>query len=149
MLIKAGKPTSKLQQVLGQIFRMYSNCTTSDDKEMDNVSLTPIAAARLWCRCGMKLSSLENIGTTNSEVHFSEFFRLIEQLIEEDEKQWCYFDEAETRLTLPELAFEVGDKVELTEGYDRYGDAMSGPLQIGDRGIVVEVQKGPNGEKYV
>ena len=35
------------------------------------------------------------------------------------------------------------------EGFERYGDASSGPLQVGDRGIVVDVQRGPNGEKYV
>jgi hypothetical protein len=35
------------------------------------------------------------------------------------------------------------------EGFERYGDASSGPLQVGDRGIVVDLQRGPNGEKYV
>ena len=45
--------------------------------------------------------------------------------------------------------FQIGDKVELVEGFDRYGDASSGPLQLGDRGIVVDVQKGANGEMYV
>lgn len=42
---------------------------------------------------------------------------------------------------------QIGDKVELVEGYERYGDATSGPLQVGDRGVVVELQRGPNGEK--
>lgn len=139
-------PTFKLYQVLGQIFRMYAPGAPSDDKELDNVTLTPIMAARLWCRCGMKLALLE--GQT-SDVPFSDFFELLKQLIEEDEKLLYQFEEAENHVAVPELAFEVGDKVELAEGYDRYGDAICGPLQIGDRGIVVEVQKGPNGEKYV
>jgi hypothetical protein len=39
--------------------------------------------------------------------------------------------------------------VELVEGFDRFDDASSGPLQVGDRGVVVDVQRGPNGEKYV
>lgn len=47
------------------------------------------------------------------------------------------------------VTFQIGDKVELVEGFERYGDASSGPLQVGDRGIVVDVQRGPNGEKYV
>jgi hypothetical protein len=42
---------------------------------------------------------------------------------------------------------QIGDKVELVDGYERYGDAASGPLLIGDRGVVVELQRGPNGEK--
>lgn len=47
------------------------------------------------------------------------------------------------------IAFQIGDKVELVDGYERYGDASSGPLQVGDRGIVVDVQRGPNGDTYV
>lgn len=42
---------------------------------------------------------------------------------------------------------QVGDKVELVEGFERYGDAVGGPLQLGDRGVVVELQRGPNGER--
>jgi len=43
--------------------------------------------------------------------------------------------------------FEVGDKVEVSVGYDRYGDAASGPLRPGDRGTVLEVQRGPRGDR--
>jgi hypothetical protein len=42
---------------------------------------------------------------------------------------------------------QVGDKVELIEGYEKFADALGGPLQPGDRGIVVELQVDPNGEK--
>ena len=42
---------------------------------------------------------------------------------------------------------QVGDKVELVNGYEKYGDASGGPLQPGDRGTVVELQRGPNGER--
>lgn len=42
---------------------------------------------------------------------------------------------------------EVGDKVELVDGYEKYGDATGGPLQPGDRGTVVELQCGANGEQ--
>jgi hypothetical protein len=44
---------------------------------------------------------------------------------------------------------QVGDKVELAEGFEKYGESIGGPLQVGDRGVVVEAQRGPNGEKYV
>ena len=47
------------------------------------------------------------------------------------------------------VAQQIGDKVELVEGYERFGDASSGPLQVGDRGVVVEMQRGPNGERWV
>ena len=33
------------------------------------------------------------------------------------------------------------------EGYERYGDASNGPLQRGERGTVVELQEGRNGER--
>jgi hypothetical protein len=42
---------------------------------------------------------------------------------------------------------QVGDKVELVESYEKYGDSSGGPLQPGDRGTVVELQQGPNGER--
>jgi hypothetical protein len=45
------------------------------------------------------------------------------------------------------MLLQVGDKVELADGYERFGDASTGPLQPGNRGTVVDVQQGPNGEK--
>jgi hypothetical protein len=44
---------------------------------------------------------------------------------------------------------QVGDKVELLEGYERFGDASNGPLHPGERGAVVDLQEGPTGERYV
>jgi hypothetical protein len=41
----------------------------------------------------------------------------------------------------------VGDKVELVEGYEKLGDSANGPLQPGDRGSVIEIQRGPTGER--
>lgn len=52
-------------------------------------------------------------------------------------------------VSLLAVAQQIGDKVELVEGYERFGDASSGPLQVGDRGVVVELQRGPNGERWV
>jgi hypothetical protein len=34
------------------------------------------------------------------------------------------------------------------EGYERFGDASSGPLLPGDRGTIIEMQNGSSGEKY-
>jgi len=42
---------------------------------------------------------------------------------------------------------QVGDKVELVDGYEKFGDASGGPLQPGERGVVVDLQNGPNGER--
>ena len=36
---------------------------------------------------------------------------------------------------------KVGDKVELTDEYDMFGDALNGPLRSGDCGTVLEVQR--------
>lgn len=35
------------------------------------------------------------------------------------------------------------------EGHEKFGDAVKGPLHKGDRGTVVELQRGPGGERYV
>ena len=45
------------------------------------------------------------------------------------------------------IEIQTGDMVELVTGYEKYGDASGGPLQPGDRGTVVELQRGPNGER--
>ena len=41
---------------------------------------------------------------------------------------------------------KIGDRVELVEGFELFGDCSEGPLQPGDRGIVVDLQNGQNGE---
>lgn len=48
---------------------------------------------------------------------------------------------------LPASLLQIGDIVELVEGYENYGDASRGPMVTGDRGQVVEVQQGSNGER--
>ena len=35
----------------------------------------------------------------------------------------------------------------MVDGYEKFGDSARGPLRPGDRGLVIELQKGPNGEK--
>ena len=52
-----------------------------------------------------------------------------------------------THLTRSAGRIQVGDKVELVEGYERFGDAANGPLHPGERGVVIDLQEGPNGER--
>lgn len=47
------------------------------------------------------------------------------------------------------ISSQVGDKVEVVEHYERYSDASSGPLRPGDRGTIMEIQRGPRGDRYV
>ena len=42
---------------------------------------------------------------------------------------------------------QVGDKVELVDGYERFGDAANGPLHPGERGTVIDVQESQSGER--
>jgi hypothetical protein len=93
VLIKDGIPTSKLQKVLYHIFAMYSGQgfpeTTSNDVNMEHLKISVIMAARLWYRCGMKLSSLENILRSKEKryVVFRDFYALIKKVIDEDERE--------------------------------------------------------------
>jgi hypothetical protein len=87
VLIKEGMPTPKLQKILHQIFNMYAEPeNTLGDTDMD---LTEIMACRLWYRCGMKVSTLENIFKSKGRrsVAFSEFFLLIQRVIDEEERE--------------------------------------------------------------
>lgn len=43
---------------------------------------------------------------------------------------------------------QIGEKVELVLGYERFGDAVSGPLLPGNRGTIIELQ-GAQGLRYV
>ena len=47
------------------------------------------------------------------------------------------------------LLYKVGDKFEVAEGSDRYGDASSGPQQSVYLGTVIELQRGLQGDRYV
>jgi hypothetical protein len=142
----------ELRKVLGEIFCMYSNGEDSKGP----TTITSTMASRLWYRCGMKLASLETIlqakdgsddDVKRPSVALEDFLGVIEQVVEEDEAKLGGIEQLPSAAAVS--ACEIGDKVELVEGYERYGDATSGPLQIGDRGVVVEQQRGPNGEKYV
>jgi hypothetical protein len=78
---------------------------------------------------------------TNKSVAFADFLQIINEVVKEDEQRFA-------AAILPS-ELELGDRVELVEGYERFGDAVNGPLTPGERGIIVEFQLGPEGERYV
>jgi hypothetical protein len=144
ILIEAGMPTVALVKILQNIFTQY----LSDGRSC----LGYVEASRLWYRCGLKLSSLKDIfdsktsnGNGEREIEFYDFLGLIQRMIAEDAKDFakCSSDERSP------LCFEIGDIVELVDGYERFGDAANGPLLPGDRGSVIELQKASSDEMYV
>lgn len=122
----------------------------------------------------MKLSSLETLlqekSPSSNVLRIEDFLNLVQKVIQEEESMSKGKSEDQSSESVCEVSFlvcvdylyfrkirifsspnclQVGDKVELVEGYERYGDASNGPLHPGDRGTVVEVLDGPNGERYV
>jgi hypothetical protein len=144
VLIEAGMPTAALIKILRSIFTQY----LSDEQSC----LGYIEASRLWYRCGLKLSSLKDIMDSKAsdcdgkrDIEFYDFLGLIQRIIAEDSKHFVRCPSVERS----PLCFEIGEKVELVEGYERFGDAANGPLLPGDRGSVIELQKVASDEMYV
>lgn len=139
VFVKDGNMTPEVEDVLGDIFASYSRSKSP--------SLNEIEASRLWYQCGMKLASLQEVLERKkdlSTVEFKDFLNLLKMVIQ-DEEESLGGQEPYVRAS---TIFQAGDKVELVEGYERFGDATNGPLQPGDRGRVVDFQEGPNGEKH-
>jgi len=78
---------------------------------------------------------------------FDEFLGVIARVINEDESGMMSGVGVTTRNQSTDSRMKVGDRVELVDGYEKYGDASGGPLQPGDRGTVVELQQGPSDER--
>jgi hypothetical protein len=148
LLIQNGTITNRLREVLRVIVSWYGN------ERLDH-----LAASRLWYRCGLRLSHLAVLLETREFVTVNDFLIIIEKIVEEEESGdgTRKVDISEAMDTSPGAdgeatssitpTFEVGDKVEVAEGYEKYGDAASGPLKPGDRGSVMEVQRGPRGDR--
>lgn len=143
-LVEAGMPTPALVNILRDIFANY----LSDEESC----LGYVEACRLWYRCGLKLSSLREIFDSKlsddggrKEIEFYDYLALIQRIIAEDSKHFSQSPANE----IVAMGFEIGEKVELVEGYERFGDAANGPLQPVDRGTVIELQKASSGEMYV
>mmetsp|Transcript_36670 Transcript_36670/g.88593 ORF Transcript_36670/g.88593 Transcript_36670/m.88593 type:complete len:2896 (+) Transcript_36670:158-8845(+) len=142
VLIEKGAITSRMQSALRDIFNGYK--FDADPRPGRSCELNQSEASRLWYRCGLKLSCLTEILQSQSErtdksVAFADFSGIVSEIVEEDEKWFA------TAITPSE--FQVGDRVELVEGYERFGDAVNGPLVPGERGVIVELQQGPEGER--
>lgn len=139
MLIQDGKPSDKLVDVLRDIFSEYLANSLGDSPLLPYTS-----ASRLWYRCGLKLTHLDEMlmkTEAGKDVCFEDFVGVIRRVVEDDE-------ESRGKLgTEAGCTIEVGDKVELVDNFAMFGDATGGPLQPGDRGIIVEIQEGPNGER--
>ena len=126
--IRNGEMTKDLRTVLTSIFAQYS-------KQHQGETLVYTEACRLYHRCGLKLSILKG----GASITLQEFLAVVERI--------CAEDEAKVVTILPcQLDVQIGDYVELVEGYDKLGDAAGGPLQLMERGLVVDLQHGANGE---
>lgn len=89
MLINGGKPSPKLRNTFIEIFNLYSQHEERIEQEL---SLIPTMASRLWYRCGLKLSKLNDLLKTKDKpfLSFLDFIGLIEQVLEEDEARMSF-----------------------------------------------------------
>src|SRR6478672_7964130 len=127
--------TEALRSTLVDIFVQYGKQDDVGALDPDNVKLGYTEAARLWYRSGLKLSLLSETQLLSQEDFLSVFERI------------CAEDESKVVTSLPQRhVVQVGDFVELVEGYDKLGDAAGGPLALSERGLVVEIQNGADGE---
>lgn len=130
-----GQLTEQLTNVLEDIWKLYS------DSGDDVVAPLPYqAAARLWYRSGMSLESFEQIWKEKSSLELDDLKGVLQKVLGEDE---------DLALSAKTSSVEKGERVQLVEGYEKFGDAAGGPLRPGDRGVVVELQGSPNGERLV
>ena len=142
LLIKDGELTPRLVDVLKSIFSWYSS-SSSDERE---VQLDRVEAARMWFYCGIKLANLDSMFEADelkTHVLFDDFLRLVRRVAKEDGERI----ELQAKEQLGGSSVEVGDRVQLIDGYESKGDASTGPLRPGERGRVVELQRGPTGQK--
>jgi hypothetical protein len=88
VLIDDGKPTKQLLRVLGDIFLQYADAGASCQAASE-ICLKDTMACRLWYRCGLKLSHLEQTmegqGDHSRMLRFKDFLGLIEKIVEDDE----------------------------------------------------------------
>ena len=130
-----GSVTKRLRDILLEVYSLYS--------EPGEETLSYASSARLFYRSGMKLDFLDSFvkDTAPGGLTFLNFYVIIEQILQEDDA--CLWRDS----PCDDNSVRESDKVELVDGYEKYEDASGGPLKHGDRGTVVEVQTGPNGER--
>jgi hypothetical protein len=142
VLIVNGKLSEALTTVLTNIFDSYA---------VDSITPTSLqytAAARLFYRCGLKLAYLQQLmdDKDHHKIVVEDFVAIFSTIAKEDETMVTKISFTERKDV---VVCQIGDRVELIEGYDKYGDALGGPLQPRERGVVVDVQNGSKGERYV
>jgi hypothetical protein len=151
LYIQDGKPSPNLLKVLEKIFSSYVNPSDEQVSEED-LCLSLTDASRLWYRCGIRLVNLQRLLeekrsqesiSIDTKVSFQDFVLCITRLVQTDEREWGRIDTS----GVPYNNYVLGDVVELVEEYSKYGDAAEGPLQLGDRGRVVEIKEGSIGQK--
>lgn len=140
VLIKGVELSTQLAKVLRSIFSWYF---TSRSTKAEGLQLNRVEAARLWYRCGIKLENLDSLFEADENktgVCIDDFLSVLSRVAGEDAQR------SEQQIKSYGERIQVGDRVQLVEGYEGKGDATAGPLQPGDRGRVVEVQRGPTGQ---
>jgi len=143
-----GAITPELRKVLNDIFALYTEDCATDVLDYSR-------ASRLFYRCGMKLDVLDTLWKESDidGVTVDNFCEIIEKVLQEEKETVQNLSESKEEMegdsTMPdeENYFRIGDKVELLPGYDKFEDAAGGPLRLGERGTIVELQTGPNGHK--
>jgi hypothetical protein len=87
-LVDSGELTEGLRAVLTSIFALYAD----ENQKDESLSLKYTDAARLWYRCGLKLSSLDSLldraerERNDGRIVLEDFLSLFERVAEEDEQ---------------------------------------------------------------
>lgn len=176
MLVRGGKPTERLETALRQVFSLYEDPDQPESglgvvvaarlwyrsglklKNLsDIIERKAVDANSLYADVFVLVDDfLEVVSAilTEDEIFFSEVFDVSRSIQLENPGREQFEVSAGTHLVAKavvesSMAFlaQIGDVVELVEGYEKYGDASRGPMVPGDRGQVVEVQQGSNGER--
>jgi hypothetical protein len=96
ILIQENKPTEGLKAALRELFQLYSTPNESmkysidrrsnlcDDLDGTRLRLSKVMASRLWYRCGIKLSLLNEVLQEKAFVTFHDFLHIITKVIEDD-----------------------------------------------------------------
>jgi len=174
-LIQNKRITPQLYSVLQNIFSWYATEETPPGTEvtLDAISVSRLwyrCGMKLSHLRGVLDASCAERGGAEPLVKASEFIEIVARVVAEEEEEAeakkdkdCAFPDCISGGLVGSMgvrslgsggmgtdvpsSFEVGDKVEVSEGYERYGDAASGPLRPGYRGTVMEVQRGPRGDR--
>jgi hypothetical protein len=104
------------------------------------------------CDISMFLDVTYECFQLNPKVEFTDYLEEIQNVVDEEEEK-TGFNRSEVSVEpngdekSSDSSFRVGDKVEITDGSNRYGDASNGPLKPGDLGTVIELQRGARGDR--